>query len=101
MPIMTAQLSEALVKATHANDVNDAFNRIFTDYLELKLNQLDQSIEKFQAKWDMSFEEFKSQVKENTLKKDSYSFETENDFWQWEEAETLKEHYIGIKNQWM
>ena len=101
MPVMSAKLSEALIKATYANDPNDAFNKVFDDYLELKLNQLQQTIEKFQAKWEMPFEEFKKQIKEKTLKKDAYSFDTESDFWQWEEAETLKEHYIAIKNQWM
>ncbi len=49
----------------------------------------------------MSFEEFRKQIKDITLKKDAYSYETENDFWQWEEAETLKEHYVDIKSQWM
>lgn len=101
MPVMSAKLSEALVKATYANDLNEAFNRVFTDYLNLKLNQLEQTIDGFRAKWKMSFDEFKTGVKENTLGENPYSFETENDFWQWEEAETLKDHYSTIQNQWM
>ena len=101
MAVMSAKLSEALVKATYARDVEDAFNRVFSEFLELKLSQLQQIIETYQAKWGVPFEEFKKQIKEGTLKKDAYSFETENDFWQWEEAETLNEHYINIKNQWM
>jgi len=101
MPVMTAKLSEALVKATFARDVNDAFNKIFTEYLVLKLNQLQHTIECLQEKWGTSFEEFKNQIAENKLSRDSYSYDVEKDFWQWEEAETLREHYNDIKSQWM
>jgi hypothetical protein len=49
----------------------------------------------------MSFDEFKKSLKDGTLKKDAYSFDTEKDFWRWEEAETLIKHYEEIKNQWI
>jgi len=48
----------------------------------------------------MSFEEFKRHFREGTLKEGIYSFDIEKDFWQWEEAETLKKHYEEIKGQW-
>ena len=101
MPVMSARLSDALIKATYARDIQEAFNRVFSEFLELKLSKLEQTIAGFQTKWGISFEEFKTQIKEGTLKEDSYSFDTENDFRQWEEAETLKAHYIKIKDQWM
>ena len=31
---------------------------------------------------------------------DSYEFDTERDFWEWEEAETLKSHYEALQEQW-
>ncbi len=49
----------------------------------------------------MNFEEYKSNIVKNTLQNDRYSFECEKDFWEWEEAITLKNHYETIKNQWM
>ena len=101
MPVMSAKLSDALVKTTSARDVNDAFNKVFTEYLELKLEQLHRVVEKFQLKWGMSFVDFKRKIKENALESETYSFDTENDFWQWEEAETLKEHYSDIRQKWM
>ncbi len=100
MPVMSAKLSEALVRTTSARDVNEAFNKVFTEYLELKLDHLQEVIEKFREKWGMSFEEIKKNIKEGTLEKDAFSYDTESDFWQWEEAETLKDHYIGISKQW-
>lgn len=101
MPVMSAKLTDALVRATYARNADDAFNKVFSEYLELKLNQLQQIIERLRGKWGMSFEEFKGKIKNNTLEKDAYSFDTETDFWEWEEAETLREHYADIKNQWM
>lgn len=101
MPIMSAKLSHALVKATYARSVEDAFHQIFSEYLELKLSRLQKTINDFQEKWGFSFEELKKQIKNNTLKKDPYSFESEEDFWELEEAITLKEHYSTIKNHWM
>ena len=101
MPVMTPKLGEVLIKATHSKDIDDALNKIFSEYLELKLKTLLETIDGFQKKWDMSFEGFKRHFKEGTLKEDTYSFDTEKDFWQWEEAETLKKHYEEIKGQWM
>lgn len=31
MPVMSAKLSETLVKATDARDVNEAFNKVFNE----------------------------------------------------------------------
>jgi len=101
MPVLTAKLSEALVKATFARDVNDAFNKVFSEYLVLKLNQLQQIIDGLQKKWGTDFKEFKKKINENKLSQDTFSYDVEKDFWQWEEAETLKEHYNDIKSQWM
>lgn len=65
----------------------------------MAIEALQETIDKFQKKWEMSFEEFKRHFKEGTLKEGSYSFSTEKDYWQWEEAETLKKHYEDIKGQ--
>ena len=101
MSIMSPKLSEVLVKTTHSKDIDDALNKIFSEYLELKLKRLQQTIEEFEKKWNMSFEKFKKRIKENTLKADIYSFDTEKDYWQWEEAVTLRKHYEEIKGQWI
>ena len=48
----------------------------------------------------MDFDEFQSNFKGGALKKDTYAFDTERDFWEWEEAETLKKHYKTLAEQW-
>lgn len=101
MPAISPKLGEFLIKTTGSKDIDDAFCKFFLDYLELKLKSLDEIIDGFQKKCGMDFDKFKKNLKEETLKKDIYSFDTEKDFWQWEEAETLKKHYEEIKKQWI
>ena len=101
MPAVSPRLAEFLVKTTGAKDVDNAFQKVFSDYLELKLKSLQETIESFHNKWRMSFEEFKEKVKAGKLGSDAYSFDTEQDFWRWEEAETLKKHYEALKREWI
>jgi hypothetical protein len=98
---MSPKLSEFLVKTTRSKDVDDALHKILSEYLELKLKKLEETIGVFQKKWGMTFEELKSHLREGKLKENTYSFSTESDFWQWEEAETLKKHYEEIRGQWI
>jgi hypothetical protein len=101
MPAVSTRLGKFLVKTTGAKDIDNALELVFTDYLELKLKNLEEIIKNFQTKWGMSFETFKNKMKEGIPKKDSYSFEVEQDFWKWEEAETLKQHYETLKREWI
>jgi len=101
MPAISPKLGEFLVKTTGSKDIDDALHKVFLDYLELKLQSLNELINGLQKKWGMNFDEFKMNSKTGTLKKDSYSFDVEKDFWHWEEAETLKKHYEEIRNQWI
>lgn len=101
MPAISPKLGEFLIKITQSKSIDDAFHTVFTDYLELKIRNLQEISEKFQKKWGMNFKEFNRSLKKETLKDDAYSFNVENDFWQWEEAETLREHYEKIRKQWI
>ena len=101
MPALSAKLSEALVKTTQTKDIEDAFNKVFTEYLKLKLEQLQHKIRKYEDKFDCSFEDFIKKAKKKSFKKEIYSFEMEKDYWEWEEAVTLRKHYLNIKNSWM
>ena len=101
MPAISPKVGEFLIKTTGSKDIDDAFSRVLLEYLELKLKYLVEIINDFQKKWEMNFDEFKKRSKEGMLKKDVYSFDTERDYRQWEEAETLKKHYDEMKKQWI
>jgi len=100
MPAISPKLGDFLIKATKSKDIDDAFRRVFSEYLELKLESFMKTIESFKKKWGMSFDDFQKHFKEGTLNKDTYSFDVEQDFWRWEEAETLKKHYEALREQW-
>lgn len=101
MPAISPKLGEFLIKTTHAKDIDDAIRRVFSDYLDLKLEHLNKLIEQYKARWKMSFEEFQNHIKEETLGRNVYSYDTEKNFWEWEEVETLKAHYEELKSQWI
>lgn len=100
MPAISPKLSEFLIKTTKAKDIDNAFQNIFTEYLELKLQALHDIVSGFQDKWGMDFEAFKRKLKHDAFNKDAYAFDIEQDFWRWEEAETLKGHYEALKREW-
>ncbi len=100
MQAISPKLGEFLIKVTHSKDIDDAFRRVFSDYLELKIASFTETIESFRKKWGMEFDEFQKRFREGTLKKDTYAFDTEQDFWGWEEAETLKKHYETQAKKW-
>jgi len=101
MPAVSPRLGEFLVKTTGAKDIDNAFEKVFADYLELKTKSLEEIAKSFRVKWGMDLEEFKKKVEAGALIKDSYSFDVERDFWEWEEAETLKKHYEILKSEWL
>ncbi|MBE0427827.1 MAG: hypothetical protein IBX72_14430 [Nitrospirae bacterium] len=101
MPAVSPRLGEFLIKTTGAKDIDHALKTVFTDYLDLKLQNLRETIKAFETKWGMDFNTFKQRMKDGSLEKNSYSFDVENDFWKWEEAETLKEHYEQLKREWI
>jgi len=84
MQAISPKLGEFLVKATHSKDIDDAFRRVFSDYLALKIASLAKTSESFKRKWGMDFDEFQRDFKDGALKKDTYAFDTEQDFWAWE-----------------
>jgi len=101
MALISPRLGEILIKTTHSNNFEDAFHKIFSDYLELKLKSLKEKSKQFQTKWKLDFEEFKKKTKEGGLAEQPFSYDVEKDFWEWEESESLIHHYQDLKNQWI
>lgn len=49
----------------------------------------------------MSFDEFARRCEQGTLTQDPYAYDVESDYWDWEKAVTLLNHYEGLQTQWM
>ena len=100
MPALSPDVGAQLLKATRSRDLDEAFEKVLTEYLELKVGALRQTTDRLEEKWGMSFSEFKRRLGEDDLPDGAYTQEVEEDFWEWEEAETLKAHYEQVQKEW-
>lgn len=101
MVTVSPQIGEFLLKVTHLPDIDTALRKVLTEYLELKVNQLESKINGYESVWKMTFNEFEDACKNNKLKADVFSYEVEKDFWEWEQLETLLKYYKDIKSRWI
>ena len=94
-------MGKFLIKATQTADLETALRQILREYFLLKLKELDKELEKFENKWEMTFDQFKEKCEKREIDKDIFSYEVEKDFWDWEKAETIKRQYQEFKLQWV
>lgn len=88
------------MKATRSQDLNEAFEKVLSEYLELKIAALQETTDRLEEKWGMEFSTFKRRLAADDLSDDAYSYDVEQDYWEWEEAETLKAHYQQVQSEW-
>jgi hypothetical protein len=86
-----------LTKIAETSDLKAALWKVLSDYIDLKIRSLREEIHEFESKWGMTFTEFSEKFAEGTLSVDAYAYETESDFWAWEQAETLLQHYEALQ----
>jgi len=98
---MSPRAGTLLTRMTEVPDPEAALWKVLTEYITLKTDRLSQQINQFELKWKMTFVEFVERCDNDTLGQDPYSYEVESDYWEWEAAETLLEHYRTLQSQWM
>jgi len=86
-----------LAQVADTPDLETALWKVLSDYINLKIQALQNEIDRFETKWEMSFSEFSEKFGENNLPVDAYTYEVESDFWAWEQAETLLQHYESLQ----
>ena len=86
-----------LTRVAETPDLEAALWKVLSDYIELKIQSLREEIQAFETKWDMSFVELSEKCADGTLDSDPYSYDVESDFWAWERAETLLQHYETLR----
>lgn len=99
MIAVSPRLGELLTRTTQSPDLETAVWKVLSEYVEMKVVALTGAITRFEQKWEMSFDEFSHRCKDGTLKQDPYSWEVEQDFWAWEQAVTLLQHYHSVSIQ--
>lgn len=61
--MLSPKMGEFLIKVTQTPDLDSALRQLFHEYLELKLQKLEEEVKKFEAKWNVSFNEFIKKVR--------------------------------------
>ena len=100
MPALSPRVGARLLEATRSQDLDEAFDKVFSEYLTLKIEALEQTTSRLEEKWGMDFATFRARMAEDDLPADAYEYDTEQDFWTWKEARTLKAHYEQVQAEW-
>ena len=94
---LSPKVCNLLIQTTKANDIDTALHSVLSEYIQMKLIDLEKKREIFETKWQSEFSQFQEKIKNNNLGKDPYSYEVESDYWEWEDTITLIDHYESIK----
>lgn len=97
--VLPPRLAESLMEITKEPQPDTALITLIHEFIKLKLESIEEKINKLKEKWNMSFKEFEKACKENKLKKDPYSYEVEKDYIEWEALITLKEYYENLRKR--
>ena len=95
------RLSLILTQLVPTPDPGLALQKVISEYIDLKIAACQETIQRFEAKWGKDFDGFSQARSDDTLGIDPYSYAVESDFWEWEAATTLLEHYVTLRQQWM
>ena len=98
---VSPRLGTLLTQLADTPDLETALQKVLSEYMNLKIAFLRQRVEMFESRWNMKFEMFAAHCESGTLNQDAYSYQVEDDFWAWEEAETLLQHYESLQARWM
>lgn len=96
MITVSPKLGEFLTKVTQTSDLETAFWQVFNEYVAMKMAALREANRNYERKWEMTFDEFSRQSRDGVLKADPYSWDVEQDFWDWEQTITLLHHYESL-----
>ena len=94
---VSPRLGALLTQVTEVPDLETALWKVLSEYIDLKIAHIQQQIRDFESKWGMTFAEFAARCETDTLDEDSHSYEVESDYWEWEAAVTLLQHYEGLQ----
>jgi hypothetical protein len=99
-PTISPRAGLLLTQLAKSSDFDAALWKLLLDYLDLKVQALELERAALEAKWGMSFGEFQRKIEDNSLGEDVYAFSVEQDYWQWEKNETLRQYYEELRARW-
>jgi len=95
--VLPSHIAGLIYSISRNADLEGALLKILFDYIDLKLKDINEKIRRFEEKYGMSYEEFKRRILDSD---ESYKYDVERDFWEWESLVTLKKYYEELKKRW-
>ena len=96
--MVSTQISDKVFKLTKKSNLDQALKILLPDYMQLKIFFLKQEIIRYEMKWNMKYEEFESKSIDMP---DGFSYETEQEYYDWGEKVALLQHYLNLQEEWI
>ncbi len=90
-------VQQQIIDFTQATSFDNALDIVFKDYVRYKLYYLKNENNRYEIKWGMTFDEFE---KKSPDMQGGMSFETEQEYYQWEAVITELQYFKNKLQQW-
>ena len=88
--MVSTQLTNQLFQLTNKKDLEQSLNTLLPEYIKLKIYFVKHQIAQFEMKWNMTYQEFE---KKSTKMDEGFSFDVEQEYYEWGEKVALLHHY--------
>lgn len=89
--------AQTLLQITQEAGLSQAIVKLAVAYASLQAEKWATIDIRFQEKWQMSFNEF--EIKSKAMP-NGFEFETEQEYYDWEDAVSMKQYYENLLSQW-
>ncbi len=90
-------VQQQIMDFTKATNFDNALDIVFKDYIRYKLYYLKNENNRNEIKWGMTFDDFE---KKSPNMQKGMSYETEQEYYQWEAVITELEYFKNKLQQW-
>ncbi len=96
--MISTTITNRLYQLTDKRDIEQSITTLLPDYLKLKIYFLKQEISRYEMKWNMTYTEFEKKSKDMS---DGFSYEVEQEYYDWGEKVALLQHYQKLWKEWI
>ncbi len=96
--MVSTQLTDQLFKLTNKKDLEQSLSTLLPEFIKLKIYFVKHQIAQFEMKWNMTYLEFE---KNSTNMQDGFSYEIEQEYYDWGEKVALLQHYQKMIKEWI
>ena len=96
--MISSTITNRLYKLTDTKDIEKSIQSLLPEYINLKIFFLKQEISQFEMKWNMTYEDFETKLKEDA---NGFRFDVEQEYYNWGEKVALLQHFQKLRKEWI